>query len=130
MILIATYLLFFAGESMKGCYFAAPQNLILDTKSVGNTSYYLVKTITGHHDKVEFLYLFDEEPIYDDCKNPHIESVDSVVINDWGIDDQRVEPEGFITHVYLDVENEKLEVIYEDIPYEEGHDEKLKLEIK
>ncbi|WP_143821149.1 hypothetical protein [Motiliproteus sp. MSK22-1] len=58
------------------------------------------------------------------------EPIYSEIINDWGIDDQRVEPKGLITHVYLDIENEKLEVICEDIPYKEEHDERLKLEIK
>ena len=120
IFMVAVYVIFFVGEDMRDCDFAPPIHSILDQKTVDNKTYYLVKTISGFQDKLEILLLFDEEPSYDSCRMIKIES----------IYDETIRRNKKISHIYLDILNNRLEVIYENKPYEADHNESLKIEIR
>ncbi len=93
---------------------------IIDSKVFDDKSYYLVHRISGWHDKVEILELYDEKPVFDTCSKPSVEPIDG----------DSLEMNKSVSHVFLNIKERKLHVVYKnDLPMKNQKD-LIKLEIK
>ena len=93
---------------------------IIDSKTIGGNTYYLVHRVSGWQDKVEILELYNEKPIFDHCS---IASVDP-------IDGDSIEMSKSISHVYLNSESESLDIEYIDDKPVHDHQAFIRLEVK
>ena len=81
-------------------------------------SYYLVHRIAGWSDKTEILELYDKEPNFNLCSESDIKPI-------YG---DSLEGSLYLAHVYLNIEEGKLNLIYSDIYADKNR--KFKLEFK
>ena len=56
-----------AACSSQECPLTIDQTTVIDKKQLDSTTYYLVKRISGWHDKTIIIELFDKKPEYDNC---------------------------------------------------------------
>jgi hypothetical protein len=92
---------------------------IIDSKAFDDKSYYLVHRISGWHDKVEILELYDEKPVFDTCSKPSVEPIDG----------DSIEMTKSVSHVFLNIKERKLDIVYgEGLPLKNQKD-LIKLEI-
>jgi hypothetical protein len=93
---------------------------IIDSKVFGDKSYYLVHRITGWQDKVEILEFYDEKPVFDTCSKPSVEPIDG----------DSLEMSKTVSHVFLNIKERKLDIVYKDSLPMKIQKDSIKLEIK
>ncbi len=93
---------------------------IIDSKAIGNKSYYLVHRISGWQDKFEILELYDEKPIFDHCSKASVDPIDG----------DSLEMSKSISHVFLNIKERKLDIVYKDGFPMKNQQDSIKLEIK
>lgn len=109
-----------SGVSSNNCEPIIDSVKIVDIKTVGNKTYYLVHRISGWHDKTEILQLFTTKPVFDRCNRNTTEPVF----------DDSIDSTMAISHIYLDVNMNNLEVLYKKDMKSDAENQKFKLEIK
>ncbi|OMH28467.1 hypothetical protein [Motiliproteus sp. MSK22-1] len=87
------------------CNMIVPTISVLDKKSVNGKTYYLVRKITGSHDKLDELVLYDKNPNFDSCAQSKIVSVYSEIVYDTESDDNLV-----VSNVYLNSKKNELDI--------------------
>jgi len=92
---------------------------ILNHLTVDKNTFYLVLRITGWHDKTEIIELYDERPVFDQCSKSNIEPV-------FG---DSLELDSVVSHLYLNLKNKSLDIVYSSGVSEPLHNESLKLEL-
>ncbi len=102
------------------CSFTVDSVSIIDSLDQGSTKYYLVHRVAGWSDKTEILELFDEKPGFDLCSKSKIEPLYS----------DSLEQSKTIKHVYLNINEKTLDIIYMDKEPRKNHNQNLKLEIR
>lgn len=93
---------------------------IIDIKKIGDSSYYLVHRISGWQDKIEILELYDEKPIFDHCSKASVDPIDG----------DSLEMSKSISHVFLNIKERKLDIVYKDGFPMKNQQDSIKLEIK
>jgi hypothetical protein len=107
-------------SNLEKCPITIDTVSIVDSKIVDNISYYLVHRISGWSDKTEILELYNEKPIFDHCSNSNIAPVfgDSLALS------------MKVSHIYLDVNNNSLEIEYDEGQVSDSETTSFKLELK
>ena len=99
-VVIAAILLSACSDTTPDC-FISDQVTLLDERKIKGDQYFLVLRITGWHDKVEFLELYDKKPEFDDCNQSKTEPIDA---HDLALENQ------FVSKVR--VKDKKLQITY------------------
>ena len=92
---------------------------LLDSLQYGDHTYYLVRRITGWHEKTEILELYNSKPEFDRCSRSSIKPIYGDLL----------ETSQTITHVYLNVKAGELDIQYKDVAPGRDNVSLLKLEI-
>jgi hypothetical protein len=77
---------------------------IIDTRKVGDISYYLVHRISGWNDKTEILELYDSKPEFDHCSKANIKPI-------FGDSLELTLP---VRHVFFNTKEKLLEIEYKE----------------
>ncbi|MGO3452785.1 MAG: hypothetical protein ACTIM4_16150 [Marinomonas sp.] len=121
-VILCVPLLFscFGVEDNDSCSITVDSVKIIDSYQVEGNNYYLVYRVSGWNDKTEILELYDKKPVFDHCSKSNIEAVfgDSLELSKK------------ITHVYLNPDQNTLEVEYADGLVDGKSNNTLKLELK
>ncbi len=75
LVVVALILISCTDSKEKACPLTIDSVEIVDTKMYEGKTYALVRRITGWHDKVEVLQLFDQEPKLDDCRRDLVKPI-------------------------------------------------------
>ena len=108
------------GAEKDACPLIIDSVAIIDSMKQGDVTYYLVHRIAGWHDKTEILELYNRKPIFDHCSRSNIEPI-------YG---NALEVEQAVSHVYLNIKDGVLELVYKDGVSDKTHNAGLKLELK
>ena len=108
------------GAEKDACPLTIDSVAIIDSMKQGDVIYYLVHRIAGWHDKTEILELYNSKPIFDYCSRCNIEPI-------YG---NALEMEQTVSHVYLNIKDGVLELVYKDGAPDNAHNAGLKLELK
>jgi len=104
----------------KACDAPVDTVAILSKLTVDGTMYYLVLRVTGWHDKTEILELYNQMPKFDQCAKSHIDAI-------FG---DSLERDSTVSHVYLNPNTKKLNIVYVMGKPKNTHNESLKLELE
>jgi hypothetical protein len=91
-------------DSSSSCPLTVDTVEILQTKEFEGTKYYLVKRITGWHDKVIVIQLFNRQPKLDPCNKDIV----------MPIFEDSIEMDKSSVKLLADIKNNKYEFIYGD----------------
>ena len=108
------------GAEKDACPLTIDSVAIIDSMKQGDVIYYLVHRIAGWHDKTEILELYNSKPIFDYCSRCNIEPI-------YG---NALEMEQTVSHVYLNIKDGVLELVYKNSAPDKAHNAGLKLELK
>ena len=108
------------GAEKDACPITVDSVAIIDSMKQGDVTYYLVHRIAGWSDKTEILELYNSKPTFDHCSRSNIEPV-------YG---DSLEVEQTVSHVYLNIKDGVLALVYEDGAPDNAHNAGLKLELK
>ncbi|MCF6283174.1 MAG: hypothetical protein L3J28_13390 [Candidatus Polarisedimenticolaceae bacterium] len=92
---------------------------IIDSKMIGETTYYLVYRVSGWHDKTEILELYNDLPTFDRCSQSNLEPI-------YG---DSLEMEQSVSHLYFDPTVNKIEIEYLDSEPDRDHNKNIKIEV-
>lgn len=93
---------------------------IIDAMEICGETYYLVYRISGLNDKTEILELYNLKPTFDNCSRSNVEPL-------YG---DSLDMLKTVSHVYLNVNDRFLELLYVDGEPDKLHNAYLKLEVK
>lgn len=113
-------------KSDESCAFTVDTVSIIDQKIISETTYYLVLKISGWHDKMEVIELYDQYPTFDFCAKSTTKPVysDSLDTKDFQGVSQMV------SHIYFDVKKQTVTIEYVSGEPEKTYHEHLKIELK
>lgn len=104
LVVVSLVLISCEDSEDKACPLTIDTVEIVDTKMFEGKNYTLVHRITGWHDKVEVLQLFDQEPELDDCRRDLVKPI---------IEDS-LENGLVLVGFSINLENNSFELLYED----------------
>jgi hypothetical protein len=93
---------------------------IIDEKTVGGTTYYLVLRVSGWHDKSEIIEIYNTKPTFDRCARSDVEQIGG----------DSLELDKTVAHLYFNVKTNSLYIEYKDGKPDKDHNRNLKIEIK
>ena len=124
LLSFVSYMYFTKNDHVR-CDMVVPTISILDKKLVDGKTYYLVRKITGSHDKLDELVLYDKNPNFDMCSQSEVASIYSEIVYDTEIDDNLV-----VSNVYLNPKKNKLDIEFFRKEHGTHNLHKLKLELR
>ncbi len=113
-------------DSDESCAFIVDTVSIIDQRKIGGVTYYLVLRISGWHDKIEVIELYDEHPSFDFCAKSTTKPVYSDSLDTEDFQGARQ----MVSHIYFDVKNKRVTIEYISGEPEKTYHEHLKIELK
>ena len=104
----------------KDCAITVDAVSIIDSLEFEGVTYYLVRRIAGWSDKTEILELYDSKPLFDNCSKSNVAPV-------YG---DSLEMSQTILHVFLNLKERRLDIVYGEGMPDKSHNANLKLEVK
>ena len=108
------------GVDQGECPITVDAVAIIDSIKQGETTYYLVHRVAGWSDKTEILELYNNKPVFDHCSRSNIEPI-------FG---DSLELDRPVSHVYLNIKDQVLEIEYKAVTQSLYSNENLKLELR